>query len=224
MESCRRGQFLARVLKCHAPAHAENRGGKPRSPLSVKTARFAALVKSAGSPSVHLTWSAPAHDPVLRRALHQNRLVTVHQRARGGKDFASVGLEPERHAQFLIFPRSVRSFSQHRIVGVNYDLLETALSAGPLPKSLKRKRLASTTRSAATGATKEPRSMAANSVPVSLDAPPQKVAAAAPIAPAPPADPVLREVWRAVQDLRKGRHRVAQKRLQELLDRGAPPN
>lgn len=96
---------------------------------------MAQIVEQAGVPEVHLAWVAPAEDPALQRASRQHRVVTIHQRTRGSKkDFATVGLEPERHAQYLIFPRSLRQFQGARIVGIHYEALQGGhVSMGPLP-------------------------------------------------------------------------------------------
>lgn len=50
--------------------------------------------------------------------------MTIHQQNVGTKkDHGTVGFSEESHAQYLIFPRSLRTFSDRKIIGVNYDLL-----------------------------------------------------------------------------------------------------
>jgi hypothetical protein len=97
----------------------------------MKTARFSDVVAKSGRPEVHLTWTAPASDPVLQHAAREHRVMTVHQHLRGAKkDFATVGLEPAPEAQYLVFPKSLRTFDGSRVVGIRYDLLADAVSVG----------------------------------------------------------------------------------------------
>ncbi|MDB6095216.1 MAG: hypothetical protein JWM32_2778 [Verrucomicrobia bacterium] len=105
----------------------------------MKAARFSKVVEKCGRPSVHLTWVAPQRDRSLMSALKESRIMTVHHVARGGqKDFGTVGLlKAEPGAQLLIFPKSLRRFSETRIVGINYDLLaepESSHAAAGEPK------------------------------------------------------------------------------------------
>ncbi len=46
-------------------------------------------------------------------------------------DRGKVGFEPGRARQFLIFPKSLRAFAGHTVVGVKYDLL----GSREIPKS-----------------------------------------------------------------------------------------
>ncbi len=101
---------------------------------NVKTARFSEVVARSGTPEIHLTWTAPASDRVLQAALKQSRVLTVHQQVRGAKkDFGMVGLETGPDVQFLVFPKSLRSFAGRRVVGINYELLSNGLSLGTKP-------------------------------------------------------------------------------------------
>lgn len=53
--------------------------------------------------------------------------MTIHQTMRGsGKDYGTVGLHQAEHAQFLIFPRSLRAYADSRIVGIDYGLFAGA--------------------------------------------------------------------------------------------------
>jgi hypothetical protein len=87
--------------------------------------RFSKLVEAAGKPTVHLLWMDPAKDPVLQKAIKANRVLTVHQRPGDAKaDYGTVGFEKNVSGQILIFPKSLKQFSDKRVVGVKYDLLE----------------------------------------------------------------------------------------------------
>lgn len=93
---------------------------------AASTVRFAKLVAQGGTPEVHLSWVAPAKDRELQRAAKQHRLVTVHQRARGPKDYGVVGLETAPDAQYLVFPKSLRAFAGRKVIGIKYEMLEDA--------------------------------------------------------------------------------------------------
>jgi hypothetical protein len=87
--------------------------------------RFSKLVEAAGKPSVHLLWMDPAKDIVLQKAIKANRVLTVHQRPGDTKaDYGTVGFEKSVSGQILIFPKSLKQFSDKRVIGVKYDLLE----------------------------------------------------------------------------------------------------
>ncbi len=52
--------------------------------------------------------------------------MTVSQEPVGTKaDRGEVGFEPGRARQSLIFPKSLRAFGGHTVVGVKYDLLSS---------------------------------------------------------------------------------------------------
>ena len=83
----------------------------------LKTARFSLALAKCGRPSVHLTLVAPDKDPALRKLQRETRVMTIHRRHRGaGADYGTVGVDPERGAQLLVFPRSLRRFAGKRIV------------------------------------------------------------------------------------------------------------
>jgi hypothetical protein len=224
----------------------------------VKTARFADVVKTGGVPEIHLTWTAPAEDPVLKRAIREHRLMTLHQRTRGArKDYGTVGFEPGPNVQFLVFPKTLRRFAGRKVVGVQYDLFGSRLSAlsdspgvSAFPSRLKKKKT-----EAARPATQPAKPANRRGKPVkrppepapardsrpasgtlspavkagSESAGPAHASSGKPEVAGPmmakkgtaPQDPVMREVWEAVRELRAGQARKSQKRLEALLD--SPP-
>jgi hypothetical protein len=113
---------------------------RPAAPL--QTARFSVVVGKCGRPSVHLTLTAPAKDPALRRLESQGRVMTILPAPRGaGTDHGLVGIHPAPGVQLFIFPRSVRRFAGKRVVGINYTILDEDLHVtgrtadrGPHPK------------------------------------------------------------------------------------------
>ena len=105
----------------------------------MKTARFATVVAKCGKPQPHLAWVALEQDRELKSAVAANRVMTVHQIARGGKkDFGTVGFSPGPPTQLLIFPKSLKRFADERIVAINYDLRANAAKFVPArPEPLK---------------------------------------------------------------------------------------
>lgn len=90
----------------------------------MKTVRFAQVVPACGRPGVYLQFAAPARDPTLRGLVKRARVMTVHQKTRGGrKDYGTVGLHAGERSQFLVFPRSLKRFGDRRVVGIDYTLL-----------------------------------------------------------------------------------------------------
>jgi hypothetical protein len=99
------------------------------------TVRFSKIVEAAGKPDIHVLWIDPSKDSVLQKAIKANRVMTIHQQATGAKtDYGTVGFEKNVSGQVLIFPKSLRSFENKRVVGVKYELLETALAPAPVPE------------------------------------------------------------------------------------------
>jgi hypothetical protein len=90
----------------------------------MKTARFTDLVNKAGAPEPYLLWVPPKDDRVFQRAVKENRILTIHQENVGTKkDYGMVGFHEESNAQFLIFTKSLKTFADRRVIGINYDLL-----------------------------------------------------------------------------------------------------
>ncbi len=91
----------------------------------MKTVRFSKLVEIAGRPEPHLLLSDPDRDSVLKRAMKDHRVVTVHQTILGAKaDYGTVGFVKKDASQVLIFPKSVSRFEEQHVVGIKYDLLD----------------------------------------------------------------------------------------------------
>jgi hypothetical protein len=89
------------------------------------------VVKKAGAPETYLLWLPPKQDSVFQRAVREDRILTVHQENVGTKkDYGMVGFREEPNAQFLVFPKSLKTFADRRIIGINYDLLAKDSRAG----------------------------------------------------------------------------------------------
>ena len=91
----------------------------------MSTVRFSKIVEAAGKPIVHVLWVDPEKDPILKKAIEAERVMTVRQGSPDGKaDYGLVGFEKGVSGQILIFPRSLKRFADQRVTGVKYELFE----------------------------------------------------------------------------------------------------
>ena len=82
-------------------------------------------MEKVGDPEVHLVLVKPEQDAELSKAIKEHRVLTVVQETVGEHaDQGLVGFELGKNRQFLIFPKSLRSFDGKKIVGIKYDLLK----------------------------------------------------------------------------------------------------
>jgi hypothetical protein len=128
-------------LATHWPAPTATFKGRQRAAArwrSVKTARFSKVVEKCGEPETHLLLMDPAKDRTLQAALKAQRVMTVFQDAVGTKtDRGEIGFRLGRNRQFLVFPKSLKSFAGQTVVGIKYDLI----SSPEIPKSKRAKAL-----------------------------------------------------------------------------------
>jgi hypothetical protein len=88
------------------------------------TARFSALVKAAGAPAILTPWKNPLKQPDFRKALKEDRILTLHQANVGTrKDYGTVGYDEKARGTLLLFGKSLTRFKGKRIVGIKYQLL-----------------------------------------------------------------------------------------------------
>ena len=100
-----------------------------------KTARFDAVVESAGRPEPVTLWTKPEEDRDFMRAVREKRVVTLVQTNVGTKkDFGVVGFTPRENASYLVFPKTISFPAESKIVGIKYDRLTAASAKGPLYK------------------------------------------------------------------------------------------
>jgi hypothetical protein len=92
--------------------------------LKVKTARFADVVQKVGQPEVYTLWQKPALDRHFQSLLKTDRVMTV-QKSESGTDFGFVGFKERKGAILLAFPKSLKRFSDRRIVGINWGLVKS---------------------------------------------------------------------------------------------------
>lgn len=110
---------------------------------TMKTVRFTQVVERSGAPELHPLWTAPEKDAEFQRAVKAGRVMTLAQANVGSKrDRGVVGYAPGEHAQFLIFPRSLKPFAGREVIGVKYELLHDPKVSepyhAPAPKPKKR--------------------------------------------------------------------------------------
>src|SRR5688572_25315198 len=90
----------------------------------MKTVRFAEVVAKSGAPEAYQLWLPPKQDRAFQRAAKEHRVMTIHQENVGAKkDHGTVGFLEEPQAQYLIFPKTLRAFSERKVIGINYELL-----------------------------------------------------------------------------------------------------
>jgi hypothetical protein len=127
-------------------------GPHPTAPQTisfVKTVRFSQVVAKSGKPEIYLTLTAPAKDRHLQSAIKAHKVMTLRQDNAGSKvDRGEIGFEEGPERQYLIFPRSLQRFADHKVVGIKYDLIaEPEISArqlAPPPREKKKHKPAAT--------------------------------------------------------------------------------
>jgi hypothetical protein len=92
----------------------------------MKTVRFSEVVNLSGNPDTHLLLIAPAKDKTLQAAIKSNRVMTLYQGSGSTKsDYGTIGFVEGSSRQFLVFPQTLKSFADKRVIGIKYDLLES---------------------------------------------------------------------------------------------------
>jgi hypothetical protein len=107
-----------------------------------KQVRFTQLVKAAGRPHPATLWvSDPAKDPDFKKAIDQNRIVTVHHVNVGTKkESGEIGFNKSAASSYLIFPKALPLAEGTRIIGLKFDMLEEPDVKDPVKiKTAKRK-------------------------------------------------------------------------------------
>ena len=172
-------------------------------------------------------------DPVFQKALKNHRVLSVHQELVGTKkDHGLVGFSEGPHAQYLIFPKSLRRFADRRVIGIDYELL-AARKETPASSARARKTSAAKTEKNSPTPPKKtnaPRNAAGNVVPferiekpVRAPKPKQAKPFMPPVEPAPtlprvaanPAE-IARTIDRTLKELKAGKAVAAYERLLAL--------
>ena len=90
--------------------------------IKVKTARFLQVVDECGKPQVYTLWQKPSRDRHFQAQIKKNRVMTI-LKSETGTDFGIIGLKESKEARYLIFPKSLKQFSEKRIIGVDWALV-----------------------------------------------------------------------------------------------------
>ncbi|HZR20357.1 MAG TPA: hypothetical protein VFE51_23945 [Verrucomicrobiae bacterium] len=88
-----------------------------------KKLRFGDLVRNSGRPQAVTLWTTPDNNPGLKKAVKQNRVLTVVMEPRK-RDYGRIGLQLHPGASYLVFPKSLPDEPGARVIGVNYQLLD----------------------------------------------------------------------------------------------------
>lgn len=91
--------------------------------LKAKIARFASVVEKCGPPEVYTLWQAPKKDRRLQSQIGQAHIMTI-QPSGPGADFGCVGFIERKGAIYLEFPKSLKRFTDRRIVGIKWELVK----------------------------------------------------------------------------------------------------
>ena len=89
--------------------------------LKTKTARFVSVIEKCGAPRVYTLWQPPKKDRHLQAQIRQSRIMTIQQ-SNAGVDFGCVGFIERKGAIYLEFPKSLKRFTDQRIVGIKWEL------------------------------------------------------------------------------------------------------
>jgi hypothetical protein len=90
--------------------------------LKTKTARFSQVIENCGKPQVYTLWQKPSGDRHLQAQIKNNRVMTL-LKSESGTDFGIIGFKESREARYMIFPRSLKSFLDKRIIGIDWALV-----------------------------------------------------------------------------------------------------
>ena len=85
--------------------------------------RLAAVVEACGGPQVYTLWQAPKKDRRLQEQIRLSRIMTI-QRSASGTEFGCVGFIQRPGAMYLNFPKSLKRFTDQRIVGIKWEMVK----------------------------------------------------------------------------------------------------
>ncbi len=88
--------------------------------LKARTTRLTAVIEQAGPPEVYTLWQKPAGDRILQRLIKNRRIMTI-LKSETGTEFGQAEFVERKGAVYLSFPKSLKRFADHRIVGIKWD-------------------------------------------------------------------------------------------------------
>lgn len=94
----------------------------------MKSVCFSKVVEKSGKPEVYLLMSET--DPDFHKALEAGKIMSLRDESHGsGTEYGTVGYDKRRHGQLLLFPKSLKSFADARIIGIKYELFAEDLGS-----------------------------------------------------------------------------------------------
>ena len=90
--------------------------------LKTKMVRFSQVIEKCGKPGVYTLWQKPSADRHLQAQLKNNRVMTILKTA-SETDFGIAGFKEKKGASYLLFPRSLKPFTDQRVVGIDWTLI-----------------------------------------------------------------------------------------------------
>ena len=88
--------------------------------LKTRNTRFSEIVATSGKPEVYTLWRDPESDRQFQKLIRTHRVATV-LKSDAGTDFGQVGFKEKKGATYLVFPKSLKPFENHRIIGIKWD-------------------------------------------------------------------------------------------------------
>jgi len=80
------------------------------------------VVEKCGRPHVYTLWQKPSADRHFQAQIKNTRVMTI-QKSESGTDFGIAGFKEAKGASYLVFPKSLRRFTDKRIVGIDWALV-----------------------------------------------------------------------------------------------------
>ena len=90
--------------------------------LETKSTRFAVVVEKCGTPEVYTLWMKPAADRKFQSLIKNHKIMTI-QASGTGTDFGIADYCERAGARYLAFPKSLKRFTDRRIIGINWELV-----------------------------------------------------------------------------------------------------
>ena len=90
--------------------------------LKTKTVRFALVVEKSGEPEVYTLWQKPKTDRHFQMLLKNDRIMTILL-SDSETDFGLVGFRETKGARYLAFPKSLKRFTDRRVIGIRWELV-----------------------------------------------------------------------------------------------------
>jgi hypothetical protein len=87
--------------------------------IKAKTARFSQVLEECGKPQIYTLWQKPSADRHFQVQTKKNHVMTI-LKSEAGTDFGIIGFKESRDARYLIFQKSLKQFTETRIIGIDW--------------------------------------------------------------------------------------------------------